>query len=504
MKIFKTCQIKEIDALTIKNTPIGSYPLMKRAARAFFEKLLPKLSSEKQICVVAGSGNNGGDALVVASLIKKVGITPITYFIPSNSISSDCQEALAELQNLNVQPSIVRGINELKIPKDSILIDGLFGSGLNRPLEGVFAQIVKKINESETTVYAIDIPSGLFGEDNKHNNLESIVKADYTFTFQTPKLSFFQSEYEQYIGKFEILNIGLLPDALEQTPSSFYLTEIKDIQKIIRPRKKFSHKGTYGHALLVGGKYGMMGAITLASTATLKTGCGLVTAHIPKCGYEIMQISLPEAIISIDSNNDVISEIPELTKYNAIGVGPGLGTDEKSASALHNLLKHTTSPLVIDADAINILALNKEWIKLLPQGTILTPHPKEFERLFGKTQNQYEKWLKQIEYSQLYGIVIILKGAYSSISLPDGTLHINPTGNAGMATAGSGDVLTGIITSLLAQRYTCEESAILGTWIHGKAGDIYAETHSMESLIASSIIENIGNVFKCIHSNSIN
>ena len=248
----------------------------------------------------------------------------------------------------------------------------------------------------------------------------------------------------------------------------------------------------------------MMGAITLASTATLKTGCGLVTAHIPKCGYEIMQISLPEAIISIDSNNDVISEIPELTKYNAIGVGPGLGTDEKSASALLNLLKHTTSPLVIDADAINILAQNKEWIKLLPQGTILTPHPKEFERLFGKAQNQYEKWLKQIEYSQLYGIVIILKGAYSSISLPDGTLHINPTGNAGMATAGSGDVLTGIITSLLAQRYTCEESAILGTWIHGKAGDIYAETHSMESLIASSIIENIGNVFKCIHSNSIN
>ena len=192
MKIFKTYQIKEIDALTIKNTPIGSYPLMKRAARAFFEKLLPKLSSEKQICIVAGSGNNGGDALVVASLIKKVGITPIIYFIPGNSISSDCQEALSELQNLNVQPSVINDINELKIPKESILIDGLFGSGLNRPLEGLFAQIVKKINESETSVYAIDIPSGLFGEDNKHNNLESIIKADYTFTFQTPKLSFFK------------------------------------------------------------------------------------------------------------------------------------------------------------------------------------------------------------------------------------------------------------------------------------------------------------------------
>ena len=475
---------------------------MKRAARAFFEKLLPTLSIDKKVCIVAGSGNNGGDALVIASLLKSVGISPIVYFVPGNSISTDCQDALSEMQSFNVPITLVKNILDFEIPQDSILIDGLFGAGLNRPLEGLFAQVVKKINEGNSIVYSIDIPSGLFGEDNTQNNPDFIVQADYTFTFQMPKLSFFFPENEIFVGKYEVIDIELLPEALAQTPSPFHLTEEVDIQNKIQQRQKFSHKGTYGHALLIGGKYGMMGAVTLASTAALRSGCGLITAHIPKCGYEIMQISLPEAIVSIDSDNEVISEVPDLSKYNAIGIGPGLGMSPKSQSALYKLLTNTTTPLVIDADALNILAQNKDWLKLLPKGSILTPHPKEFERLFGEIHTSYEKRLKQIEFSQKYGIIIILKGAYSSISLPDGTLHINSTGNPGMATAGSGDVLTGIILSLLAQGYTSEECAIIGTWIHGKAGDIYAQNNSMESLIASSIVKNIGNAFASIKTNS--
>lgn len=495
MKIFKTNQIKEIDRLTIKNTPISSFLLMKRAARAFFETLLPHLSPEKKIYFTAGSGNNGGDAMVIATLLKKIGISPIVFWVPGKNISEDCQKAYDEFIEQKGSIVSVEKIQDLNFDKDSIMIDGLFGSGLNRPVEGLFADVIKKINESRCIVFSIDIPSGLFGEDNQKNIPENIINADYTFTFQMPKLSFFHPENEKYLGKVEILDIQLHPKALEEIPTPFFFTEMMDIQKLIRQRSKFSHKGSCGHALLIAGKYGMMGAAVLASKAALKTGCGLITTHAPKKGYEIMQLSIPEAIVSIDENDECFSKLPDISKFNAVGIGPGLGTDSKSESALHSLLLQIASPLVIDADAINILAKNKDWLSLLPKKTILTPHLKEFERLFGLCNSQYERWLTQLKFSTEYNIIILLKGAYSSISLPDGTLHINSTGNPGMATAGCGDVLTGMIISLLAQGYTPEESTLLGTWLHGKAADIYVCDDAMESLIASSIIQNIGKAF---------
>lgn len=500
MKIFQTHQIREIDSITIQEEPIESFQLMKRASRCFFEKLISYLDHSEHIAILAGSGNNGGDALVIANLLDIIG-QPISIYLvnPKNQLSNDCQKAYTELsRNCTIQT--VQTAEEISFENASIIIDGLFGSGLNRPLEGAYRSIVDKINQSGCKVFSIDIPSGLFGEDNTVNHHEHIVNATYTFTFQTPKPCFFFAENEKHLGKWEVLDIHLHPKAIDNTQTPYYLTEEEEVKKMVHVRGKFSHKGTFGHALLISGSYGMMGASILATKATLRTGCGLVTTHIPQKGYEIMQISVPEAIVSLDKSETHFTGTPDLNKYNVIGIGPGLGTNEESMDAFLQTLLNYQHPMVIDADALNLLAKDTSLWDKIPQGSILTPHSKEFERICGEKTTAYQSWVKQIELSQRYKVIIVLKGAYSSISLPDGSLHINPTGNSGMATAGSGDTLTGIITSLLAQSYKPEEAAILGTWLHGKAGDLALMKNSEESLIASDIIQEIGTVYKNLHS----
>jgi len=491
MKVFQTHQIREIDSITIQEEPIDSFQLMKRASRLFFERLITHLNQNEHIVILAGSGNNGGDALVIAKLLIQIRQNCTVYLVnPKNKLSNDCQSAHDELSSLcNIQT--IQTAEEVALHSSDIVIDGLFGSGLNRPLEGIYAEIVERVNQSGCKVFSIDIPSGLFGEDNSSNCHDHIINATYTFTFQTPKPCFFFEENERHLGKWEVIDIHLHPLAIERTQTPFYLTEESEIAKMIRPRGKFSHKGTFGHALLISGSYGMMGASILATKAALRTGCGLVTAHIPQKGYEIMQISVPEAIVSLDKSEKHFTESPNLSKYNAIGIGPGLGTADETLNAFHRLLETNKRPMVIDADALNLLAKDLTWWDKIPHGSILTPHPKEFERISGEKTKGYNSWMKQIELSKQYKVVIVLKGAYSSISLPDGTLHINQTGNPGMATAGSGDVLTGIITSLLAQGYTSEESAILGVWLHGKAGDNAAEKRTEAGLIARDIIEEL-------------
>lgn len=503
MKFFQTQLIRQIDRMTIEKEPISSFNLMKRASLAFFNRLLPHLPQEGEVVVVAGAGNNGGDAMVVARLLMNIGIVPKVFLIsPKGNLSEDCQKAYEELAEKTLIHKITHSheLDDEDIFSCDLLIDGLFGSGLNRPLEGIFALTVERINHCKGKIFSIDLPSGLFGEDNSKNDHNHIVNASHTFSFQTPKPSFFMAESERHLGEWEILDIQLHPKALSETESPFYYTESSDISFLKRSR--FGHKGTFGHALIIAGSFGMMGAAVLATKAALRTGCGLTTIHTPQCGYTIMQISIPEAIVSLDAQQNCFSDIPDISKYTAIGVGPGLGCEESSINGLKLLLEKKPEKLVLDADALNILSKNRELWELLPPKTILTPHPKEFERLIGMKKSAYECWLTQMEISQKKDIIIILKGAYTSISLPDGTLHINSTGNSGMATAGSGDTLTGILTSLLAQGYTPEKAAILGVWLHGKAGDLALSRESEESLLASDIIENIGNVYKT-HNNIV-
>lgn len=499
MKIFTTSQIREIDEYTIKNEPVASTDLMERAATACVRWFTEKFDSNTQIFIFAGPGNNGGDGWAIARLLAGKGYLHIRFFLLniSSSLSHDAainRERLIQ-QNI-VQIGLINSPDDFPvINEETVVIDALFGSGLSRPLAGIAAALVKHINKAHCKVISVDIPSGLMGEDNTANDPDAVIRADYTLSFQFPKIAFFFAENENYTGRWYILDIGLHKEAIEKTKTPYFYLEENDIRKLIRPRKKFAHKGTFGHALLIAGSYGMMGAAVLAAKACLRAGAGLVSAHIPARGYEIIQTSIPEAIVSIDPSEICFSQVPDLIPYNAIGIGPGIGTHSPTLKALKELLTSCTRPVVIDADALNIISANKELIKLIPKDSILTPHPKEFERLAGKFVSGYDRLIKQTEFSEKHQIIVVLKGAHTTISLPDGRCYFNSTGNPGMATGGSGDVLTGIIVSLLAQGYEPAEAAKAGVFIHGLAGDIAAHKNGYEALIASDIISHMGDAF---------
>lgn len=494
MKIFKTSQIKALDAYTIEHEPIPSFDLMKRASSALFNELLHLIDKEASVYVFAGPGNNGGDALVVARLLKIVGFQLNVYLVSTyGRFSDDCLAARKEFEMMGGVVHVVDDATGLdwNIKPEDCVIDGLFGSGVNRPLEGLYADVVKRINNSGATVYSIDIPSGLFGEDNRGNNTDSIVRANVTFTFQFPKIAFLLYENAPFVGEVKVLDIQLHPQGMATISSEYFLLGKEEAKSMLRKRSKFSHKGTYGHALLVAGSYGMLGAALLGAKSALRTGCGLLTVHVPSRCCDVLQMSVPEAIASLDSDEVAFSEVPDLSRYNAVGVGPGLGRREQSHLALSALLEQVTSPLVVDADALNIIA-EEGWLPRLPKSTIITPHPKEFDRLAGNSVSGYDRLEKQMALSKKYGIIIVLKGANTSIALPDGRCFFNTSGNPGMATAGSGDVLTGIILSLLAQKYTPEQSALLGVYLHGSAGDFAAEKFGQTGLMAGDIADYVG------------
>jgi hydroxyethylthiazole kinase-like uncharacterized protein yjeF len=499
MKVFTTNQIRDIDAGTIRNEPVASIDLMERAAIACSDWLSKKYDRDDPFLVLTGPGNNGGDGWAIARLIADKGFTHIHL----------CQVQLsAELSPdtaVNRQRLIGQGLVQVSVIGSSagfpvigpslIVIDALFGSGLSRPLAGLAADLVKHVNTSGCKVIAIDIPSGLMGEDNAGNSMENVIRANHTLTFQFPKLSFFFPENDAYVGEWTVLDIGLHREITEKINTPYYYISREDIACRIRPRRKFSHKGTYGHALLLAGSYGMMGAAVLASRACLRAGAGLLTAHIPKKGFAIMQITVPEAIVNLDPSEECFSELPDLKPYTAAAVGPGIGTLPAVEKALNDLFLNCRVPLVIDADALNLIAAHKEMLEHIPVNSILTPHPKEFERLAGQTTTGYERLMKQIEFAQVHKVIVVIKGANTCIAMPDGNCFFNSTGNPGMATGGSGDVLTGILLSLLAQGYKSADAALAGVYLHGLAGDTAAVKTGVHALIASDIIDNLGNAF---------
>ena len=450
----------------------------------------------RKVAIFAGRGNNGGDGLAIARLLRLMRYNVSVYMLAgSEKLSPD---ALTNYQRLTDFPPHVLNGNKLpELHTSDIVIDALFGTGLTRPLEGLAALTVAHINKSGCTVVSIDMPSGLFCDDNRQNNPANIIRAHHTLTFQQPKLSFFFAENADAVGRWEALDIGLSPEAIEKQNSIYYTLQKRNIASV-PPRRRFSHKGDYGHACLIAGSYGMMGACVLATKACLRAGAGLVTAHVPQRGNDIMQISVPEALVSIDECSEVFSKVPNLSRYSAIGAGCGIGKRPETQQALFLLLKSMngcSTKLVLDADALNILSENRDWLKLLPPDSILTPHPKEFDRLTDASGNGYERHLRQIEMARRYSVIIALKGAYTSIAAPDGTCFFNTTGNPGMATGGSGDVLTGIIVSLLAQGWQPLTAACTGVWLHGAAGDSAARKHGHQAMIAGDIIKHIGKAF---------
>lgn len=503
MKIFTTSQIKDLDKYTIEKEAVSSIDLMERASSVFVDEFKMHFNQDKNIIVFAGPGNNGGDALAISRFLLIAGYQlEVFLFNVKDNLSPDCQinkerlERMGHVKFLEIKGAFTPPV----LPEGSIVIDGLFGSGLNQTLSGGFSSLVKYINKSKARVVSIDIPSGLFGEDNTFNDKESVIKADFTFTFQFPKIAFFLSDNQQFLGEWKVLDIHLNQEIIESTPVSYYLLEKENISAILRPRKRFAHKGDFGHALLLAGSRGKMGAAVLASGACLRTGVGLLTVHAPKCGTNILQITVPEAMVSEDENDCFITSVINLRRCNFIGAGPGMGTENDTALMLDVLFREFSKPMVLDADALNILAEHKEMLHNIPVGSILTPHPKEFDRLVGDSGSDYERLQKALNFATQRECYIVLKGAYTAICTPEKECYFNSTGNPGMATAGSGDVLTGMILSLLNQSYSPKESAILGVYLHGLAGDMAAKEKSQPGMIAGDIIDKIGEAFNTFSS----
>lgn len=504
MKILSPKQIQAVDAYTIEHESITSVQLMERAAAGCVLWITEHFERSRKVEIFVGPGNNGGDGLAIARMLHGLHyMVSVHLLVDSDHLSPDAQINYQRLLECEIQPTKLTENNLPTITASTIVIDTLFGVGLSRRLEGLAAKLVEHINRSNATVIAIDIPSGLFCEDNENNDPNTIIRASYTLTFQQPKLSFFFTENAPFLGKWSVLDIGLLPEIIEQQSSKIFTLHAHNIAKWIEPRHKFAHKGNFGHACIFAGSGHMMGATVLAVRACLRTGVGLVTAHTPQKEGIIIQISAPEALVSLDPHPEVLSQLPDLSPYTAIAIGPGIGKKAQTQQLLLALLhmvgaKEPGVPaqLVLDADALNILSENKDWLNLLPPNSIITPHPKEFDRLFGNSDSGYQRYLKQIEMARKHAIFIVLKGAHTSIATPDGYCFFNTTGNPGMATGGSGDVLTGIIVSLLAQGWSPCRAACAGVWLHGAAGDKAAQKLGQQALIASDIVKYIGKVFR--------
>ncbi len=501
LKILPVEKIREADAFTIKNEPVTSAKLMERAATACYRWILKKIPYGKRIRVICGMGNNGGDGLVIARLFHNAGFAVDVFVIRHSDKASDDFNLnfnlLANLPGL-VITDVFEQDSTIDLDEDDLVVDAILGSGLSRPAAGLIADVIGQINASGALVIAIDIPSGLFADKAVGTGSKAIIQADYTLTFQAPKLAFFMPENEQYTGKWKVLDIGLHPDFIDNCHCSYLLYTKTDCRSLYRARPRFAHKGNFGHALLIAGSTGKFGAAVLASHACLRSGAGLLTVHLPSDGFLVMQTSLPEAMVSIDPEASFFTTLPRLDVYKAIGTGPGTGMEPQTVAAFKLLIQEARVPLVLDADALNILGENKTWLSFLPPGSILTPHIKEFERLAGPVSNHFDRIGLLRAFAMRYKLYIVLKGAYSAIATPDGTIFFNSTGNPGMATGGSGDVLTGIILGLLSSGYPARDACLLGVWLHGKAGDIAAGSTGYEALLPSDIIRNLGKAFLSI------
>ncbi|MBQ9362547.1 MAG: NAD(P)H-hydrate dehydratase [Bacteroidaceae bacterium] len=502
MKILSAAQLHQLDTYTIEHEPISSLDLMERASKVFTAEIVARWPVDTPVKIFAGAGNNGGDALAVARQLVEKAYTNVSVFLFNigEKISDDCKANKQRLQKYSdiKFEEITTQFTPPPLTEKDLVIDGLFGTGISRPLNGGFASVVKYINASSATVVSIDVPSGLMCEDNTYNVMNHIVKADYTFTFQYPKLAFFFSENEKYCGEWKVLDIGILDPEDETSQSFYHLSEKSDIRSMLKTRSLFAHKGSMGHAALVAGKKGMAGAAILASKACLRSGVGKLTLRTPESNSPIVQAAVPEVVVDVDPDPLCFSRTFDTSEFEALGIGPGIGTESQTTQTFIEQVSQAKCPVVIDADALNIIGSHRGWLTQLPRGCILTPHKKELFGLISSTNNSYEELERTRELAVRQHIYIIIKGAYSAVCTPEGMAYFNPTGNPGMATAGSGDVLTGIILSLLAQEYKSEAAARLGTYLHGLAGDIAAEQRGYESLIASDIIDSLGVAFKRI------
>lgn len=502
MKVLLSGQVKAADRYTIENEPIASSDLMERACDAFVGELGRNFGPERPVWIFCGTGNNGGDGMGIARLLLSKKYNVRIFIVGSvEKGSPDFRTNYERAKTLTTVELADENFTE-QPPADAFIIDALFGTGLSRQAEGIYAAVIKQLNSYRLPIAAVDVPSGLFCEQPQGN--APAIEAQLTISFQAPKLAFFMPENFRYTGEWHIADIGLSKSFLAALPSSYHYQLAGDSGMSLPPRSKFMHKGMAGRVLLAGGSRGKVGAILLAARACLRSGAGLVTVHGPACVAGPLHASTPEAMMQTDDNENVVTHIPteSLHAYDAVGTGPGLGLDERTGWAFHELISSCTRPMVLDADALNLLAQNPGWLKEVPKGSILTPHPGEFKRLAGEWANDYERLQKQQDFAKAHGLLVLVKGAYTTICTPGGRVYFNSTGNPGMASGGSGDVLTGVVAALLGQGFEPERSARLGVWLHGLAGDLAAREKGEYGLIASDIVEKLPEAFDAVVTDS--
>lgn len=499
MKILSAQQLHELDLYAIQQEGITSAQLMERAATAVKKEIMKRWSGETPVVVFAGQGNNGGDALAVARMLHEEGYDVTTYLInPTGKLSADCQQnrdLLLDCDGARLT-EVTSQFEPPQLTGQTLVVDGLFGTGLKRSLSGGFASLVKFINASPAQVVSIDMPSGLMCEDNTMNVRSHIVCADLTLTFHRPKLAMFMADCQTYIGELKVLDIGLSEKRTAAMDTPYEVAEESDVCGMLRSRNEFGHKGTFGHALLVAGSYGMAGAAILAARACLRSGVGKITVHTPTANNAILQVAVPEAVLNLDSHAERITVPVDTTPFDSLAIGPGIGTHSDTALAFIEQVRHTHIPLLIDADGLNILGGHKGWLQQVPKDCILTPHPAEFCRVGNHATDSFGILNGAREMAAEHKFYIILKGHFTAVCTPEGRVCFNPTGNSGMATAGSGDALTGIILALLAEKYPALNACRLGVYLHGLAGDLAASELGEESVTASDIIGYLPAAFK--------
>ncbi|WP_420147061.1 NAD(P)H-hydrate dehydratase [Spirosoma sp.] len=495
MKILNVDQIRALDDATIRHEPIAPINLMERAALAFVDWFIDRFPDTTTTKIFCGLGNNGGDGMAIARLLLErdypVEVNVVRY---APRESDDCMHNHRRLKLVTENIRYIEFSRDIPtIRHNEVIIDAILGTGLSRPTEGIVKEVILAINRTQATVVSVDIASGLY-TDQANSPTDVIIEPDYTVTFQLPKLAFMLPKNGRYVGEWHTVDIRLYKRSIDLAPTPYYYTQPQEARLLLHKRERYSNKGTFGHALLLVGSHGKMGAAVLAARACLRSGVGLLTVQVPRCGYSILQMAVPEAMCLPDGHQNVLtgsSEIegPSPSDYSTVGIGPGIGKAPETLSMLKALLPKLKKPIVIDADALNLLSENRELLNQLPKNSILTPHPKEFERLTKKWDDDYQKLDILREFSKKYNVVVVLKGAYSAVATPSGDVHFNSTGNPGLSTGGTGDVLTGVLTALLAQGYDPVEAAVLGVFAHGLAGDKVAEQRGQIGMIASDVID---------------
>ena len=502
MKIFNNTTIKAIDKATIEIDGVTSLELVERAAEAITCEIISRWRSNKKVSIFAGNGNNGADALAVARLLIEQGYNPEIYLfnIGGNQLSSECKvcrDRLIEMGNANLF-EITENFTLPAISPNHLVIDGLFGTGLNRPIAGGFTTLIRYINDSNATILSIDVPSGLLGDWNSNPINRNIIHANLTLAIQFPRLAFLLRDNAELVGEWKVLDIALNADAIRNSPSNYFLVEKSEIRQAIRKRDIFASKADCGSALLIAGSYGMMGAAVLGANAASRSGAGKISVYSPRCGYNIIQSSVPEALFIADKHDIITTDINLSHHYNAIAVGPGIGTHELTIQALEKFLKNTKQPVILDADALNCIALRPALLNYIPSNSIITPHVGEFDRIFGNHKSDEERLKKAIDRAKRYGIIIVLKGRYTAVVRYDEHIYFNTSGNASLATAGSGDTLTGLMAGFMAQGYAPEIASLIAVYIHGIAGELASEEHGIFGVKAGDIANNIGRAIKQI------